>query len=93
LTVSVKLSRRRGDIRGGRMGFNRLICGGGCSDVHEFFMIQNEKRGAIGGDGFSFAPVPEFAQNGERVAAQCVAALDAPDRIEIGGLQTRGIRQ
>ena len=63
--------------------FNRLVRGGGGGDGHEFFVVQNEKRRTIGGNGLAFAPLPKFAQNGQRAAVQRVAALDAPDGIHV----------
>ncbi len=40
---------------------------------------QNKKRRTVGGNGLFFAPVPEFAENGEFGAVKMGTAFDAPD--------------
>ena len=35
-------------------------------------------------DGFSFAPLPELAQDRQRRAGEEMTAFEAPDRIQIG---------
>src|ERR1051325_5592499 len=65
--------------------------GSGGSDGDEFLMRHHEERRTIRRDGLGFAPLPKLAQDSEGRTAQRVAALDAPDGIEVGRLKARGV--
>ena len=58
--------------------------------MSKHIVTQDEERRAVGGDGFGFAPLPQFAENGQCWTAEGVAAFDAPNGIEIGGAETGG---
>ena len=51
------------------------------SMIFSWFKMKN--GGRFCDDGFAFAPMPEFAENGKRRAVQVAAPLDAPDGIAV----------
>ena len=58
---------------------------GGCN-INKGLVTDDEERRLVAGKGFAFAPVPEFAQDGQGRAAQEMAAFEAPDGVGVGGL-------
>ena len=72
LPLRIEAEPTRLEVRG-EVILNRRAC-----DFRKLFMVQNEKRRTVRGDGLLLAPVPEFAQDGERRSVQVAAALDPP---------------
>ncbi len=61
------------------------VTSGGGGDLRDGLVAKNEVGRAIGGDGFLFAPMPNFAHDGEAEPGKLVAAANAPDVVRIMG--------
>src|SRR5581483_3654738 len=65
---------------------------GGCrGEFNERFVAKDKVRRSVGGSGFRFAPMPDFAKDRKGGTIQAVAAFKPPNNVGIGLPNLRAI--